>query len=341
MKRKNNEDALLKVYAGVIKRAVLLNPGYSEEKLREDALGAGLVKWTDQKRLQVGSVGMLAGLPGGRLSWVLMVADVTFLMSTTVRGCYGIGYIQKRNVDYKNDIPLIMAIWAGSAHVASSASIGKVALKVANPLIVHGASNAAVALSAQAIQSLAAQTGSKLLVYLMPKLLGKIAAKMAAKTVSTSIPVLGGCVSWLINRWICGGLMQAATEYYSADYVVLEHEASTAILGRMGLAPGSSGIPASITTKHTNKSKKMAKVTCPKCETSFDMNRGESLVTRAAAGAAFASVGAWFGGSVGIVGGPVGGIAGTVPGAAFGGLAGWLMADQFRRCPRCGKIFKT
>ena len=85
----------------------------------------------------------------------------------------------------------------------------------------------------------------------------------------------------------------------------------------------------------------MAEIACPKCKQSFDLNNVESLVTRATAMTALATTGALFGAEVGIVGGPVGGIAGTVPGAVFGGLAGWLLADQFRRCPHCGKIFKT
>ena len=85
----------------------------------------------------------------------------------------------------------------------------------------------------------------------------------------------------------------------------------------------------------------MAEITCPKCKQSFDLNNVESLVTRTAAMAALATTGALVGAEMGIVGGPVGGIAGTVPGALFGGITGWLLADQFRRCPHCGKIFKT
>lgn len=85
----------------------------------------------------------------------------------------------------------------------------------------------------------------------------------------------------------------------------------------------------------------MADINCPKCKQPFDMNNGESIVTRAAAAAAGAGAGAWIGGGIGMVGGPLGGIAGTGPGALFGGITGWFAADQFRRCPNCGHIFKT
>jgi hypothetical protein len=85
----------------------------------------------------------------------------------------------------------------------------------------------------------------------------------------------------------------------------------------------------------------MADINCPKCKRPFDMNNGESIVTRAAAAAAAAGAGAMIGGGIGMVGGPFGGIAGTDPGGIFGGITGWFAADQFRRCPHCGHIFKT
>ena len=85
----------------------------------------------------------------------------------------------------------------------------------------------------------------------------------------------------------------------------------------------------------------MAQIQCPQCKHMFDSNNIESFVTRGAAAAAGATAGAWIGAEIGIVGGPVSGIAGTVPGGIAGGLLGWFLADQFRRCPQCGHIFKT
>ena len=85
----------------------------------------------------------------------------------------------------------------------------------------------------------------------------------------------------------------------------------------------------------------MAEINCPKCKLAFDMNNAESIVTRAVAMAAGASTGAFVGSGIGMVGGPVGGIAGTIPGGVVGGITGWFLADQFRRCPHCGNIFKT
>jgi len=85
----------------------------------------------------------------------------------------------------------------------------------------------------------------------------------------------------------------------------------------------------------------MANIICPKCKHSFDNNNAESFVTRAAAATVGAVGGSFIGGSIGIVAGPVGGISGAIPGGIIGGITCWFTADQFRRCPKCGKIFKT
>jgi hypothetical protein len=85
----------------------------------------------------------------------------------------------------------------------------------------------------------------------------------------------------------------------------------------------------------------MADIVCPKCKQSFDNNNPESFVTRAAAASAAAVAGFWLCGSIGILFGPGGGISGAVPGSIVGGVSGWLVVDQFRRCPGCKKIFKT
>jgi hypothetical protein len=62
----------------------------------------------------------------------------------------------------------------------------------------------------------------------------------------------------------------------------------------------------------------VADINRPKGKQPFDMNSGESIVTRGAAAAA----GAWFGGRVGMVGGPLGGISGTVAGRHRGLVPG-------------------
>ena len=87
----------------------------------------------------------------------------------------------------------------------------------------------------------------------------------------------------------------------------------------------------------------MANIQCPyrACGRTFDNNNPESLVTRLMAASFLCGMGAAAGAEIGIAGGPMGAIAGTVPGGTVGFLVGWFLADQFRRCPHCGGIFKT
>ncbi|MGA3171967.1 MAG: hypothetical protein ABSE62_13250 [Chthoniobacteraceae bacterium] len=85
----------------------------------------------------------------------------------------------------------------------------------------------------------------------------------------------------------------------------------------------------------------MAQIICPKCQHVFDSNNPESFVTRAAVAIALGGIGFWQGMGIGVVFGGPGGISGAIPGLVIGAGAGWFAADQFRRCPKCGHIFKT
>lgn len=79
-----------------------------------------------------------------------------------------------------------------------------------------------------------------------------------------------------------------------------------------------------------------AKCKCPECGELFDPSNHP--VTKAAASGAGAAGGAWAGSSLGIAG-PWGAIAGTVPGAAIGGVTGFVAQDKFTKCPECENIF--
>lgn len=85
----------------------------------------------------------------------------------------------------------------------------------------------------------------------------------------------------------------------------------------------------------------MAKLTCSKCKKTFDSQNPKSIVTRSAAALAGGIGGGKIGSGLGIVAGPLGGISGLVPGAIIGSAGAYFTADQFRKCPHCGKIMKT
>jgi len=226
MKSKGINKRILEVYASAIQKMTPVTSEYDKQKLHEQACRMGLVKWTDRQRQKVGGVGFLTGLPGGFLIAPMVIADVTYLMAVAGRGCYGIGHILKREIDYERDIPLILAIWSGAAHVATGATVGQVAMHVANPIIIQTASNTAAALGVATVQALVGQTGSKILSMLMPKFLAKIGAQLTTKAVSVAVPIVGGFASCAINWWICGGLMHAAETYYMSEFVVVEGEAN-------------------------------------------------------------------------------------------------------------------
>ena len=85
----------------------------------------------------------------------------------------------------------------------------------------------------------------------------------------------------------------------------------------------------------------MAEIFYPACKKRFEGNNLELFTTHAAAMAPGAGAVACLSGEIGSVGGPFGGIAGSAPGSVLGKIVGWLGADQFRRYPFCGRIFKT
>ncbi len=160
------------------------------------------------------------------------LADITYLMAFPGSGCYGVGHIFNRSVDYERDIPMILALWSGSARVATAATAGQVAMQFAHPLIVHHGTAAGVQLAgAAAIQFssfVASRTGLKFLENILPKALAKGGSKIASKIVAKSVPVFGGLVACFVNRWICDGLMCAAEKYYASPIIVMEQDPETA-----------------------------------------------------------------------------------------------------------------
>jgi hypothetical protein len=218
--------AVLEIYGAVIRRAALVWSDAEKRKLRDRACKKGLLRWTAQQKRKVGAVGFLTGLPGGVWAAPLEVADLAYLLRTLGRGCYGVGHILNRAVDHERDIPMILAVWSGAAHVATAATAGQVAMHFANPLIIQQATPAAVSAAGSATISLSAwlasETGVRFVEKILPKALTKVAAKLAAKSVAKIVPVCGGLVACGINRWICDGMMRAAEQYYSAPVIVVD-----------------------------------------------------------------------------------------------------------------------
>jgi hypothetical protein len=120
--------AVLELYGAAIRRAALMWSDAEKLKLEEHARKKGLVRWTALQKRKVGAVGFLTGLPGGIWAAPLEVADLAYLLGTVGRGCYGIGHILNRSVDHEHDLPMILAVWSGTAHMATAATAGQVAM---------------------------------------------------------------------------------------------------------------------------------------------------------------------------------------------------------------------
>lgn len=92
----------------------------------------------------------------------------------------------------------------------------------------------------------------------------------------------------------------------------------------------------------------MANIECPHCKKLFDANNRASVVSRGAAAATGAlgggATGARIGAGIGLATGGTGMVA-TVPfavvGGLIGGLAGYVLANDSRRCLHCQRVFRA
>jgi len=221
---------LLDLYGTAIRRMAMLESESERRDLEEQARDKGMVRWTALQKRKVGAVGFLTGLPGGLWAAPMELADITYLMAVAGRGCYGVGHIFNRSIDYKRDIPMILAVWSGSAQTATVATAGQAAMHFANPLIIQHTTPASVRIAGVAVTHLssyaAVETEGQLLEKVLPKVLAKISTKFASKMVAKSVPVFGGIVACMVNRWICDGLMCAAEKYYSAPLLAVDQDES-------------------------------------------------------------------------------------------------------------------
>lgn len=228
----NKIPNILEMYGTAMRRMAMVGSDAKKRKLEVEAREKGILRWTALQKIKVGGVGFLTGLPGGVWVAPMELADLTYLMAMAGRGCYGVGHIFNRAIDYERDIPLILAVWSGAAEVATIATAGQVAMHFARPLIIQHASAAGVQVAGAAVVQFsafaAAQTGMKFLEKILPKALTKIGSKIASKIVAKSVPVLGGLVACFVNRWICNGLMCAAEKYYSSPILVMEQDLESA-----------------------------------------------------------------------------------------------------------------
>jgi hypothetical protein len=193
-----------------------------KDELKRGAQGYSLEGWKRVQMAKLGGVGALTGIAGGPVGLAMEGLDIAYLLAAGARACYGIGHIKGRDVEHEADLPLILAIWCGAAEATGTVAVGKIGIKVAGKSALALGANVAGKLAGKLASKSALKLGSKAGAKVVSLAAGKLATKIAAKLSVKWVPLLGGVVGAGINVWIMSGLMTAAEQYYSKDYVVLD-----------------------------------------------------------------------------------------------------------------------
>jgi hypothetical protein len=211
--------------AELITLMAMVGEDQAKQNLRNDARSHTVEQWKRSFKIKTTSVGVLTGLAPGVSALILEIPDLAYLFAATGRGCYGIGYILRDEVDYDNDMAKILALWCGMARASNDLVQGSaialrtkaaIGAKLAGAgLVTAGLFNATIV-----IQTIG------------PKFMGKVAAKAASKVMAKALlrmsarwtPVFGSLVSGGVNYWIASSLMNAAELYYLNEYIIFNKE---------------------------------------------------------------------------------------------------------------------
>lgn len=218
-------NEIQKALASAIHGMALLQSDAEREELRRNAQSHSMSDWKTKSVAKVAGVGGLTGLAGGPIGLALEAADLAYLFSAAGRACYGVGHILGAEIDYENDIQLILAVWTDAAEVSGCASVGKVAVKVGGKAGIKVAGKSAAKIMSKVAVKGSTKAANKIIAKVGAKLLGKLTTKVAAKW----IPFVGGAISAGINYWVADGLMSAAERYYSNEYLLLGDELAEAL----------------------------------------------------------------------------------------------------------------
>jgi hypothetical protein len=178
--------------AAAIHAMALKGSDEAKDELRRAAKQYSVEGWTAAQIAKAGAVGAVTGLPGGPLGLALEGLDIAYLLAAAGRGCYGVGHIKGRDVDYEWDLSLILAIWCGAAEACGAIAAGKVGIKVAGKAAVGIGANVAGALAGKLAAKSAMKFGSKAGAKVVALASTKLAAKVLAKASVKWVPLLGG-----------------------------------------------------------------------------------------------------------------------------------------------------
>lgn len=192
-----------------------LKAGEGQLEIDRDTNGFTLTTWRMGLLTGTGALGFFCGFLGGPVAMLLEAWDTNALIQNAGRLVFGVGHIlwredeTNRQVDYENDLALVLALWSGASKMGD-ALYGKISLKLASDkTLIKG--------SSKIIPKLIFKNGSGAASKLAAKIAGKLATKYGAKIATKWIPVVGGVTSATINMWILNGLFDAAEAYYRGN----------------------------------------------------------------------------------------------------------------------------
>lgn len=207
--------------------------------LKDKAMKDNLSSWRNKHIALVTTAGGAAGITGGPWSSCAAIgADLWVCRKVAPIACLGMGYILGHDVDFEQDMNLIMAIWSGIGTASATVPAGKVGVKVSPKMTMKVGTKFLPKLAAKGSGKIAGKVVGKVISKtalkgtsqiagvltskVVSKAVGKVSAKMAAKVGVGWIPIIGGVVSGGINWWLLETLMDAAHQYYSNPYVVFD-----------------------------------------------------------------------------------------------------------------------
>lgn len=179
--------------------------------------------WYDRQTGKVALSGAATGVMGGPVGLAAIIPDLMWCGRVGAHGCYGIGHILGREVDYDQDMDYILSVWSEAVEAAMNIPAGKVGIKIfGKAAIAPMAGHLAGTIVSKATLKGGSKLAAKLAAKSVSKATAKLAAKLTAKAGFSWIPLVGGVASAGVNVWLVRGLMKAAEQYYRHDYLVIQ-----------------------------------------------------------------------------------------------------------------------
>ena len=215
-------DSVAEVFKG------LSNLGTKQERLVLEQKVKNYSSTSAWKEHNIGLVvasGAVSGMAGGLVGLAAIPVDLAWCGRVGGHGSIGIGYILGCDVDYEQDMTMILAIWGGVGEASMTIPAGKVGIKIGGKIAGKSAAIVGGAIAGTVVYKYALKGSSKLGAKLASKAASKAAtkfmSKLTAKTGLGWIPFIGGAVSAGVNWWLVDGLLTAAEQYYTNDYIII------------------------------------------------------------------------------------------------------------------------